>query len=248
MTQRQGRSGSHPHMAMPGEKPKEFKKTLKRLVGYLKPRKFQLLLVMIAAIFATLFNVISPKLLGDATTSLFESFTSGTGVDFPFIRQLLLLLAGLYILSAIFTFFQQFIMASISQTTIAEMRQEVNEKLTRLPLKYFDKHSHGDVLSRAVNDIDNINNSIQQALTQVITSVITVTGIIIMMLVISPILTLVICLTIPMSLLTIRFIASFSQKHFKAQQEKLGTINGHVEEMYSGHQVVKAFGYEKKGD
>lgn len=233
-------------MMMPGEKPKEFKKTLRRLLGYLKPRKVQLIFVAVAAIFSTLFNVISPKLLGDATSSLFESLTSGTGVDFPFLGKLLLTLAGLYALSALFAFLQQYIMAGVSQRTIAEMRQEVNEKLTRLPLSYFDKHAHGDVLSRAVNDIDNINTSLQQALTQIITSVITVIGIVIMMLVISPLLTVVVCLTIPLSLFVVRFIASFSQKHFAAQQKELGNINGHIEEMFTGHQVVKAFGHEEK--
>lgn len=126
------------------------------------------------------------------------------------------------------------------------MRQEVNEKLTRLPLKYYDKHSHGDTLSRAVNDIDNINTSLQQALTQMITSVITIVGIIVMMLLISPVLTLVVFITVPLSMLAVRFIASFSQKHFGTQQKELGDINGHVEEMFTGHQEVKAFGHEEK--
>ncbi|WP_425348929.1 ABC transporter ATP-binding protein [Halalkalibacter urbisdiaboli] len=231
---------------MPGEKPKEFKRTLARLASYLKPRKKQLIFVAIAAFFSTLFNVISPKLLGDATSSLFESFTTGTGVDFSFIGNLLLVLVGLYSLSSLFAFLQQYIMASVSQRTIAEMRKEVNEKLTRLPLNYFDEHSHGDVLSRAVNDIDNINNAFQQGLTQIITSVITVFGIIVMMLVISPLLTLVVFITIPLSLITVKYIASFSQKHFISQQEELGQINGHIEEMFTGHQVVKAFGYEEQ--
>ncbi|MBS4162231.1 ABC transporter ATP-binding protein, partial [Klebsiella pneumoniae] len=133
-----------------------------------------------------------------------------------------------------------------AQKTIFEMRQEVNEKLSRLPLKYFDKHPHGDTLSRAVNDIDNINNSLQQALTQMITSVITILGIIIMMLLISPVLTLVVCITIPLSMLAVKLIASFSQKHFAEQQKELGSINGHVEEMFTGHQEVKAFGHEDK--
>ncbi|WP_307891672.1 ABC transporter ATP-binding protein [Bacillus swezeyi] len=228
------------------EKPKEFKKTLLRLAGYLKPRTSQLVLVIIAAILATLFNVISPKLLGDATSSLFASFTEGTGVQFDFLGRITLILAGLYLLSAFFTFLQQYIMAGVAQKTIFEMRQEVNEKLARLPLKYYDRHSHGDTLSRAVNDIDNINTSLQQALTQMITSVITIVGIIMMMLFISPVLTLVVCITIPLSMLAVRLIASFSQKHFSAQQNELGAINGHVEEMFTGHQEVKAFGHEEK--
>ncbi|MEC1261942.1 ABC transporter ATP-binding protein [Bacillus swezeyi] len=231
---------------MQQEKPKEFKKTLLRLAGYLKPRTSQLVLVIIAAILATLFNVISPKLLGDATSSLFASFTEGTGVQFDFLGRITLILAGLYLLSAFFTFLQQYIMAGVAQKTIFEMRQEVNEKLARLPLKYYDRHSHGDTLSRAVNDIDNINTSLQQALTQMITSVITIVGIIMMMLFISPVLTLVVCITIPLSMLAVRLIASFSQKHFSAQQNELGAINGHVEEMFTGHQEVKAFGHEEK--
>lgn len=236
--------GGPPHM-MPGEKPKEFKKTLKRLVGYLKPRKYQLLLVAITAIFSTLFNVISPKLLGNATTSIFESITKGIGIDFPFLSRLLLILIGLYALSALFAYLQQYIMAGVSQKTTAELRQAVNEKLTKLPLRYYDQHPHGDVLSRVINDIDNINNSIQQAVSQLITSAIMIIGTIVMMLVISPLLTLVALVTLPLSAFAIRFIASFSQKHFVNQQKELGNVNGHIEEMFSGHQVVKAFGKEK---
>ncbi|MBS4195269.1 ABC transporter ATP-binding protein [Lederbergia citri] len=239
------RHGGGPPYMMPGEKPKEFKKTLKRLVGYLKPRKYQLILVAIAAIFSTLFNVISPKLLGNATTSIFSSITKGIGIDFPFLSKLLLILIGLYALSALFAYLQQYIMAGVSQKTTAELRQAVNEKLTKLPLRYYDQHPHGDVLSRVINDIDNINNSIQQALSQLITSAIMIIGTIIMMLVISPLLTLVALVTLPLSAFAIRFIASFSQKHFVNQQKELGNVNGHIEEMFSGHQVVKAFGKEK---
>jgi ATP-binding cassette subfamily B protein len=205
-----------------------------------------MILVAIAAVFSTLFNVVSPKLLGDATSSVFESFTAKSPVDFEFIGRILVLLIGLYILSSLFSYVQQYVMASISQRTVAQLRKEVNEKLSRLPLRYFDKHSHGDVLSRAVNDIDNINTSLQQALTQIINSVISIIGIIIMMLIISPLLTLVVLITIPLSLLVARFVTKFSQKHFVKQQEELGNINGHIEEMFTGHQVVKAFGHEKK--
>ena len=175
-----------------------------------------------------------------------QALTEGTGVQFGFLGRITLILAGLYLLSALFTFLQHYLMAGVAQKTIYEMRQEVNEKLTRLPLKYYDKHSHGDTLSRAVNDIDNINTSLQQALTQMITSVITIVGIIVMMLLISPVLTLVVFITVPLSMLAVRFIASFSQKYFAAQQKELGDINGHVEEMFTGHQEVKAFGHEEK--
>jgi ATP-binding cassette subfamily B protein len=231
---------------MVGEKPKDFKKTFKRLFGYLKPWKNRMILVAVAAIFSTLFNVISPKLLGDATSSIFDSFTAGTSIDFEFIARILLLLIGLYLLSSLFSYIQQYVMASISQRTVAQLRKEVNEKLSRLPLSYFDKHSHGDLLSRAVNDIDSVNTALQQALTQIINSVISIIGIIIMMLFISPLLTLVVLITIPLSLFVAQFVTKFSQKHFVKQQEELGNINGHIEEMFTGHQVVKAFGHEKK--
>ncbi|MBS4208462.1 ABC transporter ATP-binding protein [Bacillus sp. FJAT-50079] len=235
---------SHPGR-IPGEKPKEFKKTLWRLLGYLKPRKYQLIFVTIAAVFSTLFNVVSPKFLGDATTSIFTSVKSGTGIDFTFLGRLVLLLIGLYVLSALFSYLQQYIMAGVSQKTTAELRKEVNDKLTKLPLRYYDQHPHGDVLSRVINDIDNINNSLQQALSQMITSVISIIGTIIMMLIISPMLTLVVFITFPLSALVIRYIASFSQKHFVKQQKELGHLNGHIEETFSGHQVVKAFGREE---
>ncbi|WP_144460155.1 ABC transporter ATP-binding protein [Siminovitchia fortis] len=240
------RPGGGPrHGVAPGEKPKEFKKTLKRLSGYLKPRKYQLLFVAIAAIFSTLFNVITPKLLGDATSSIFSSITKGTGIDFTFLQKLLLTLLVLYVISAAFTYLQQYLMAGVSQKTTAELRKEVYEKLGRMPLSYYDRNPHGDILSRAINDIDNINNSIQQALSQIITSLIAIIGTIIMMLVISPVLTLVVVITFPLSALVIRFVASFSQKHFVNQQKELGNVNGHIEEMFSGHQVIKAFGHEK---
>lgn len=230
---------------MHGEKPKEFKKTLWRLIGYLKPRKYQLIFVAVAAIFSTLFNVISPKLLGDATSSIFGSVRAGTSIDFGFLSRLLIVLLGLYVISSLFAYLQGYIMAGVSQKTTAEIREAVNDKLTRLPLRYFDRHPHGDVLSRTINDVDNINNSLQQALSQLITSVISIIGTIIMMLVISPLLTLVVLITIPLSAFVIRFVASFSQKHFVNQQRELGDINGHIEEAFSGHQVVKAFGHEK---
>lgn len=244
MSSGMGHKGGHPKG--PAAKPKEFKKTLLRLTGYLKPRKFQLIIVFIAAIGSTVFNVISPKLLGDATSSLFDSFTNGTAVQFDVISRILLLLVVLYVVASLFSFVQQYVMAGVSQQTIAELRQEANDKLTRLPLRYFDKTTHGDTLSRVMNDIDNINTSLQQALTQVITSVITVIGIVVMMLFISPLLTLLVCLTLPLSMFAIRGITSFSQKHFKAQQKELGTINGHINEMFTGHQTVRAYGYEKK--
>lgn len=205
-----------------------------------------LIIIAVMAFMGTLFSVISPKLLGEATSSIFDSFMKGTSVDFAFLGKLLIWLLVLYTVSALFTFLQQYLMAGVSQRTIATMRKEVNEKLTRLPLRYFDKHPYGDLLSRAVNDIDNINNSLQQALIQIITSVITIIGIIVMMLFISPLLTLVVCVTIPLSAIVIRFVATRSQKYFISQQATLGQVNGHIEEIYGGHQIVKAYGYEEK--
>lgn len=227
-----------------GDKPKEFKKTLIRLLAYLKPQRMKLIVITVMALLGTLFSVISPKLLGDATSSLFDSFMNRTRVDFEQLGMLLVWLIGLYVLSSVFTFLQQYMMAGIAQHTIAGLRREVNEKLNRLPLKYFDRYSHGDLLSRAVNDIDNINNSFQQGLMQIVTSMAAIIGTIVMMLVISPLLTLVVCVTLPLSALVIRFIAARSQKYFVNQQEGLGQVNGHIEEMYSGHQVVKAYNYE----
>lgn len=233
------------HGIEPGEKPKEFKKTLRRLLTYLKPHKVVLTFVIFASIFATVFNVISPKLLGDATSSIFASVMSGTAVDFPFLKKLLLNLFGLYVLSSLFAYLQQYLMAGIAQKTSAQLRKKVNEKLARLPLSYYDKQSYGDILSRVINDIDNINHSIQQALSQMIRSVIMIIGTIVMMIFISPILTLVVFITFPLSGLVIRIVTSFSQKHFIRQQNELGRLNGHIEEVFSGHQVVKAFGHEK---
>ncbi|MGI2293672.1 ABC transporter ATP-binding protein [Paenibacillus sp. GXUN7292] len=228
------------------EKPKNFKQSLRRLAGYLKPQRFNIALIVLASILGTVFSVISPKLLGDATSSLFESFTKGIAVDFNFLAKILLWLSALYLFSALFTFLQQYLMATIAQKTAAKIRREVFDKLMRLPLRYFDKHPHGDVLSRAVNDVDSINSSLQQAITQLVSSVITILGIIIMMLYISPWLSLVVLLTLPLSAFAISFIAKRSQKFFVGQQAELGAVNGHIEEMYSGHQVVKAYGYEKQ--
>ncbi|WP_028559758.1 ABC transporter ATP-binding protein [Paenibacillus pinihumi] len=240
------KKGPGPAFPAGANKPKDFKKTLFRLLGYLKPQRNMLIIIAVMAFMGTLFSVISPKLLGEATSSIFDSFMKGTSVDFAFLGKLLIWLLVLYTVSALFTFLQQYLMAGVSQRTIATMRKEVNEKLTRLPLRYFDKHPYGDLLSRAVNDIDNINNSLQQALIQIITSVITIIGIIVMMLFISPLLTLVVCVTIPLSAIVIRFVATRSQKYFISQQATLGQVNGHIEEIYGGHQIVKAYGYEEK--
>ncbi|WHY89410.1 ABC transporter ATP-binding protein [Neobacillus cucumis] len=237
---------------MPVQKAKNFKGTLKRLVSYLKPHKFQLLAVLITAIISTIFSIVSPKIMGKATTRLFEGLmmklrgVPGAKIDFDYIGNIILLLIGLYILSAIFAYIQQYIMAGVAQKTVYHLRKEVEEKLNRLPLKYFDARTHGEILSRAVNDVDNISTTLQQSLTQLITSVVTIIGIIVMMLTISPLMTIIVVVTLPLSFAATAGIAKKSQKFFKGQQKALGELNGHVEEMYTGHKVVKVFGREKK--
>lgn len=240
-------------MAMPGAKAKDFSGTLKRLIGYFRPHRVQLIIVFLAAVLSTIFAIVSPKLMGKATTSLFTGMIGlmqgqpkEIAFDFAFIANILILLIGLYVISALFSYLQQYVMAGVSQKIVYDMREQVNEKLSRLPLKYFDAKMHGDILSRVTNDIDNISNTLQQSLTQLITSIVTIIGVIIMMLTISPLLTLILILTLPLSAIATKQIASKSQKHFIGQQSSLGELNGHVEEMFTGHQVVKAFGYEKK--
>ncbi|CAI8873564.1 Fatty acid ABC transporter ATP-binding/permease protein [Brevibacillus sp. IT-7CA2] len=248
-----GHMGGPMGMAMPGAKAKDFKGTLKRLIGYFRPHRVQLIIVFLAAVLSTIFAIVSPKLMGKATTSLFAGMIGlmqgqpkEIVFDFAYIANILLLLIGLYVISALFSYLQQYVMAGVSQKIVYDMREQVNEKLSRLPLKYFDSKMHGDILSRVTNDIDNISNTLQQSLTQLITAIVTIIGVIIMMLTISPLLTLILILTLPLSAIATKQIASKSQKHFIGQQSSLGELNGHVEEMFTGHQVVKAFGYEKK--
>lgn len=238
--------GRGPAMGIPVEKAKDFKGTIKRLAGYLKPYKFSIVFVAFMAVLSTTFTIVSPKLLGDATTSIFNSWSEGIGVDFGYIGKLLIVLLGLYVLSAIFTYVQQFVMVRIAQRTVFALRQDVNDKLARMPLAYFDRVPHGEVLSRAVNDVDNISNTMQQSLMQLITAIITLVGVVGMMLWISPIMTLVVLLTLPLSFIVTKSIAKRSQAYFKGQQTALGELNGHVEEMYTGHSIVKAYGREQQ--
>lgn len=237
---------------MPVQKARDAKGTLKRLAKYLGAYKLQLLFVIIAAILSTVFSIFSPKILAKAIDKIFNGLMAkmngvpGAVIDFGAIGQILLWLIVLYIVSSFFMYIQQIIMVNISQKTIFQLRQEVHEKLERLPLKYFDRTPHGETLSRAINDIDNINNTMQQSVTQLITSVITFVGVIIMMLTISPVLALVCFLTIPLSIFATVKIAKRSQVQFRSQQATLGALNGHIEEMFTGHQIVKAFGHEKK--
>ncbi len=243
-------------MGRPVEKAKDFRGTLNRLLRYFIPQKYRLMIVLGAAIIGTVFNIIGPKILGLATTKLFagvlakyEAFLHhqpAPGIDFHYIATVLLILLGLYIISAIFIYIQQYIMAGVAQRTMYQLRKEVDEKISRLPLKYFDTHTHGEVMSRAVNDMDNLSTTLQQSLTQLITSAVTLIGVIVVMLTISPLLSLVVVLTLPLSLLVTIGIAKRSQEYFRRQQRVLGELNGHVEEMYTGHKIVKAFGREKQ--
>ncbi|HKV56978.1 MAG TPA: ABC transporter ATP-binding protein, partial [Ktedonobacteraceae bacterium] len=245
-------------MGRPVEKAKDFKGTALRLLRYFLPQKFLLIIVLITAILGTVFNIVGPKILGLATTKLFEGLiakfrfqfsphpptTVAPGIDFSYIATVLLILLGLYIISSIFMYVQQFIMAGVAQRTMYQIRREVDEKISRLPLKYFDTRTHGEIMSRAVNDMDNLSTTLQQSITQLISSVVTLLGVIVLMLTISPILSLIVLLTLPLSLFVTMGIAKRSQNYFRRQQRALGELNGHVEEMYVGHKIVKAFGRE----
>ncbi|WNQ14303.1 ABC transporter ATP-binding protein [Paenibacillus aurantius] len=234
---------------MPVQKAKDAKGAMRRLIGYLKERRTQLLIVLAAAVLSTVFGIVSPKIMGKVTTRLFEGAMLGrlgAAIDFHFIASILLLLVGLYALSALFTFVQQYLVAGIAQKVVFAMRRDVQEKLARLPLNYFDSRTHGEILSRATNDVDNIGNTLQQVLSQFISSLVLLVGVLVMMLTISPLLTLITLVTLPLSVLVTKKIASRSQRYFAEQQKTIGELNGHVEEMYSGHTIVKAFGYEKR--
>jgi ATP-binding cassette subfamily B protein len=235
---------------MPVQKAKDFKGTLRRLTGYLRPHQTGLVVVIAAGVLSTVFSVIGPKLLGKATTKVFEGYLARAagrgGIDFASVGSILTWLAVLYIVSATFLYLQQYLMSGIAQNTVFALRRDVEAKFSRLPLKFFDSRTHGEILSRAVNDLDNISSTLQQNLTQLISSVLSVIGIIIMMLTISWVMTLVVVLTLPLSVTIVTTIAKRSQAFFIRQQKALGEMNGHVAEMYSGHTIVTAFGYEGK--
>lgn len=237
-------------MLMPVQKPKNMKGTLSRLIRYFRPYTLRLLLVVLATLFGTAFSILSPKIMGNVTTDLFAGVSqkfrgvSGGGVDFLLIARLLLLLGGLYIFSSLLSYIQQYIMAGVAQKAVSDLRSQVNEKLSRLPISYFDTHPHGEILSRFINDFDNISSTLQQSLTQALSAVVTFIGVFVMMLSISPLMTLAVVLTLPLSFVVTKAIAKRSQNQFKLRQHSLGALNGHIEEMFTGHQVVKAFGYE----
>lgn len=237
--------GGGPAMAlMPGEKAKDFKKTIATLLGYFKPYRFKIILVLIFSIASTVFSIVSPNILGGATDIVVSGFYSGSGVDFKALLEVVLFLCVLYVISFLFSFLQGYIMVGVSQEITYSLRKSMSEKMDRLPLSYMDTKSNGEILSRVTNDMETVNQSLSQSITQIITSFTTLVGIVGMMLYISIPMTGVALIVLPISMLLIRLIVKFSQGHFKNQQKYLGEINGHVEEMYSGHLVVKAFNGE----
>ena len=233
-----------------GEKPKDFKKSMGKMIRYIGSYKFAVLLVMIFAIGSTIFNVIGPKILGKATTEVFQGLAAkiaGTGsIDFTRIGRILLFLLGLYALSAFLGFLQSYLMSGITQKVTFRMRKELSEKINRMPLGYFESRTYGEVLSRVTNDVDTLGQSMNQCVTQLITSVTTIIGVLVMMLSISPLMTLIALLILPLSTFLVGNIIKRSQKFFQSQQEYLGKVNGQVEEMFSGHNVVAAFNREER--
>lgn len=250
-TRKAPRSGMGPGMG-PGmgstEKAKDFKKSMKQLISYMKKYQILVLVVLVFAALSTVFSIIGPKILGQATTTLVEGIMAkvqGTGgIDFDKIQSIILLLLGLYLLSMVFGYIQGYIMATISQRVAYQLRRDLNEKVNRLPLSYFDKTSQGDVLSRVTNDIDTVGQSLNQSLSQIITSSVTIVGITIMMFTISWMMTIIAFIVLPLSGFLVSKIVKYSQKYFARQQKSLGEVNGHVEEMYGGHIIVKAFNGE----
>lgn len=245
-----GPMGGGPHGGMgAGEKAKDLKGTLKKLMHYMSAYKAGIFFVVIFAIGSTIFNIVGPKILGKATTEIFTGLvrkvSGGAGIDFDKIAQILGFLLCLYAISAVFSFIQGYIMTGVSQKMTYKLRKEISEKINRMPMNYFDTKTHGEVLSRVTNDVDTLSQSLNQSATQVITSVTTIIGVLIMMLSISPVMTLVALLILPVSMTLISVIVKKSQKYFKSQQEYLGHVNGQVEEVYSGHNIVKAFNKEK---
>ncbi len=262
-----------PPATRPVEKARDFKGTLRRLAKYLAPQRVRFIIVFFLAVLSTIFAIVGPKVLGMATTKLGEGVLASyeqlvqlnaaiengappaviealrnqirPGFDFEYIGKILLLMIILYLVSSVFTYLMGYIMASVSQLTVYQMRRDVKTKLDRLPLSYFDQRTHGEILSRVTNDMDNIANTLQQSLTQLITSLVTVIGILVMMLSISPLMTLIALVSLPLSIVITTVITKNSQKFFRAQQRTIGELNGHVEEMYGGHKIVRAFGQEQ---
>ena len=234
---------------MSAEKAKDFKTAMKRLLNYMKRYRLQLAVMMIFAVGSTIFNIVGPKVLGKATTELYEGLVSkisgGAGIDFGKIGEILLFALGLYLISSAFSFIQGFIMTGISNQVTYNLRKDISAKINKIPLKYFESRTHGEILSRITNDIDTLQTSINQSFTQLITSVTMLIGVLIMMLSINVYMTVAAILILPISMMIIGKVMKHSQKYFQQQQKYLGEVNGQVEEIYSGHNVVKAFNKEE---
>ena len=247
---RRGPMGGHGpgHGMMPGEKPKDFKGTLKKMIGFMGRFKAALVVVLVFAIGSTVFNIVGPKVLSTATTELFNGIVAkidgSGGIDFDAIARILVFTLGLYLLSAACSFVQGWIMSSVSQRTCYQLRGAIADKIDRMPMGYFERTSVGDTLSRITNDVDTLGQSLNQGVTQLITSVTTIVGVLIMMLSINPLMTLITVVILPVSIVLIMVVVKRSQKYFVAQQRTLGKINGIVEETFSGHAIVKAFNRE----
>lgn len=251
-----GPQGPGHGVGMKAEKADNFWGTTKRLLRYMSTRSYAILLVFVLATAAVVFQIQTPKVLGRATTEIFNGVMAGVRqmqegeqitsfpIDFEKILNIILIVIGMYLISAAFNFLQQYIMTRVSQRTVYEMRRDLEEKMNRLPISYFDTHSNGDIMSRAINDMDNIAGTLQQNLTQFVTSIVTFIGVFWMMLSISGQLTLVALATVPLSLIVVMLVAPKSQKHFATQQKSLGLLNDQVEETYGGHMVVKTFNHE----
>ncbi len=233
----------------PGEKPKDFNSSIKKMIRYIGGYKFAILIVMIVAVLSTILNVISPKIMGKATTALSEGLIAkiaGTGgINFERIGQILFLTFLLYVCSAVFRFIQGWIMTDVTQKVCYKLRKEISEKINRMPMKYFESRTYGEVLSRITNDVDTVGQGLNQSITTIITSVTTLVGVLVMMLSISPLMTLIALVILPISMFLISSVVKHSQKFFKSQQESLGHMNGQVEETYSGHLVIKSFNREE---
>lgn len=231
------------------DKAKDFKGTLKQLAHYLSPYKYHILTVVLFAILSAAFSIIGPKIMGNATTEIFnglmDKISGGSGIDFAKIGRILIFLLGLYAVSAFCIFIQNFLMSGVSQKIAYGLRKQISGKLNHLPMKYFDTKTHGEILSRVTNDVDTVSSNLDQCMTQMITSITTLIGVVIMMLTISPLMTLAVIIIIPIALIILAFIVSHSQKYFQRQQEYLGHVNGKVEEVYGGHNIVKAFNGEE---
>ncbi len=231
------------------EKPKDFKGTLGKLIKYINRYHTAIIIVMIFTVGSTIFSIFGPKILGKATTVVFEGLTSkvngGSGIDFEKIKRILILLLILYGISALFNYIQNYIMAGVTQKITFQFRDEISKKIHRLPMNYYDTRTYGEILSRITNDVDTLGQSLNQSITQLISAIATLIGVLIMMLTISPLMTLTALLMLPISALLIGVIMKYSQRYFKSQQEYLGHVNGQIEEVFGGHNVVKLFNQEE---